>query len=134
MVGRTFINLTGRIPITQHFAIGCIHRNCFNASHNCSTFHVSCIERFVLVFLNDFYFRGRAAIATPIIYYQFLVRRYTSRRNPYTRNMFHELRILFESTAAKPGMPGFVKQILLGIVSITSKLAPPPIPSPQQAQ
>lgn len=48
--------------------------------------------------------------------------------------MFHELRILFENTAAKPGLPGFVRQILLGIVSFTSKLAPPPIQSPQQAQ
>lgn len=86
------------------------------------------------MFLNDVYFRGRAAIATPIIYYQFLVGRYTSRRNPYTRNMFHELRILFESTAAKPGVPGFVKQLLLGIVSITSKLAPPLVPAPQQTQ
>lgn len=48
--------------------------------------------------------------------------------------MFHELRILFENVAAKPGVPGFVRQLLLRVVSFTSKLAPPPLPSPQQAQ
>jgi hypothetical protein len=36
---------------------------------------------------------------TPFIYYQFLTLRYTSRRNPYTRNMFHELRLATESVA-----------------------------------
>ena len=34
---------------------------------------------------------------TPFIYYHFLTLRYTSRRNPYTRNMFHELRLATEA-------------------------------------
>lgn len=68
---------------------------------------------------------GKAGLLTPFIYYHFLMQRYTSRRNPYTRNMFHELRILLESTAAKPSMPGILRQALLAVVSFSSKLAPP---------
>lgn len=76
---------------------------------------------------------GKAGLLTPFIYYHFLVQRYTSRRNPYTRNMFRELRVLLEVTAAKPSMPGIVKQLLLRIVSITCKLAPPQVAAqPQQ--
>ncbi|KAK9886963.1 hypothetical protein WA026_019221 [Henosepilachna vigintioctopunctata] len=68
---------------------------------------------------------GRARLMTPFIYYHFLFQRYSSRRNPYTRNMFRELRVLLESTATKPNLPGFVKSLLLGIVNFTCKLAPP---------
>lgn len=70
---------------------------------------------------------GKAGLLTPFIYYHFLIQRYTSRRNPYTRNMFHELRVLFESTAAKPSMPGILRQALLAVVSFSSKLAPPQV-------
>lgn len=68
---------------------------------------------------------GRAGLLTPFIYYHFLMQRYTSRRNPYTNNMFHELRLLFESTAAKPSMPAVLRKVLLGIVAFTCRLAPP---------
>ncbi|XP_018565148.1 Krueppel homolog 2 [Anoplophora glabripennis] len=75
---------------------------------------------------------GKASLLIPFIYYHFLTQRYISRRNPYTRNMFHELRILFETTAAKPSMPGFLRQALLAIVNFTCKLAPPQIQVPPQ--
>ncbi|KAF5296992.1 hypothetical protein FQR65_LT10144 [Abscondita terminalis] len=73
---------------------------------------------------------GKAGLLTPFIYYHFLVQRYTSRRNPYTRNMFHELRILLESTAHKPNMPAIISNVLLAIVNFATKLAPPQIPVP----
>ncbi|XP_075235254.1 transmembrane protein 33-containing Krueppel homolog 2 [Lycorma delicatula] len=73
-------------------------------------------------------FMGRAGILTPFVYYHFLSLRYNSRRNPYTRNMFHELRLVIESTAAKPGMPSFIRNSLYSLVAITCRLAP------QQAQ
>ncbi|GLH15244.1 Krueppel homolog 2 [Gryllus bimaculatus] len=73
----------------------------------------------VLVFL------GRCGLLTPFIYYQFLGLRYTSRRNPYTRNMFYELRLLLERTANKPGLPSFLRTVLMSIVTFTSGLAPP---------
>ncbi|KAK4887592.1 hypothetical protein RN001_003863 [Aquatica leii] len=74
--------------------------------------------------------KGKAGLLTPFIYYHFLVQRYTSRRNPYTRNMFHEIRVLLESTAHKPNMPTIVRSVLLGIVNFATKLAPPQIPVP----
>jgi len=77
---------------------------------------------------------GKASLLTPFIYYHFLTQRYTSRRNPYTRNMFHELRILVERTAERPSLPSFVKKGLLGVVSFTIKLAPPEIPQQQAHQ
>lgn len=73
---------------------------------------------------------GKAGLLTPFIYYHFLVQRYTSRRNPYTRNMFHELGVLLKSTASNPSLPNIIRKILLGIVSFVSKLAPPQIPVP----
>ncbi|XP_030748046.1 Krueppel homolog 2 [Sitophilus oryzae] len=73
---------------------------------------------------------GQAGLLTPFIYYNFLSQRYTSRRNPYTRNMFHELRLLFEKFANKPNIPSFVKPIVLGIVNFTTKLAPPVVQAP----
>jgi hypothetical protein len=70
-------------------------------------------------------YRGRAGLLTPFIYYHFLTLRYSSRRNPYTRNMFHELRLLLEGTASKPGTPSFLRNILLSIIAFASRLAPP---------
>jgi hypothetical protein len=81
-----------------------------------------------------FVLMGRASLLTPFIYYHFLTQRYTSRRNPYNRNMFYELRVLLERTAAKPKMPSFIKAALLGIVNFTVKLAPPQVVQPQQHQ
>lgn len=78
---------------------------------------------------------GRAGLLTPFIYYHFIMQRYTSRRNPYTRNMFRELRLLIEATAAKPAVPGLIKKALLAIINFTGRLAPPtynPNPSTQQ--
>lgn len=69
-------------------------------------------------------FMGRAGLLTPFVYYHFLTQRYNSRRNPYTRNMFHELRLLVESIASKPGTPQFISQILNSLVAFTCRLAP----------
>lgn len=70
-------------------------------------------------------FMGRAGLLTPFIYYHFLTQRYNSRRNPYSRNMFHELRLLVESVASKPGTPQFIRQILNSLVAFTCRLGPP---------
>ncbi|CAG9820186.1 unnamed protein product [Phaedon cochleariae] len=77
-------------------------------------------------------FLGRASLLTPFIYYQFLTQRYASRRNPYTRNMFRELRILCENTAAKPSVPAVVKRALLAGVAFTCRLAPAQVVPGQQ--
>lgn len=76
-------------------------------------------------------FRGRAGLLTPFIYYHFLTLRYSSRRNPYNHMMFHELRLLLESAASKPGTPSFLRNILLSVVAFASRLAPPERPQDQ---
>lgn len=61
---------------------------------------------------------------TPFIYYHFLALRYSSRRNPYNRNMFHELRLATESFANSPKVPPFGKKILSTGISVIERLAP----------
>lgn len=68
---------------------------------------------------------GSGNLITPFVYYQFIILRYSSRRNPYTRNTFHELRILTERTASKPSLPSPIRSALLSLVSLTCNLAPP---------
>lgn len=73
-------------------------------------------------------FMGRAGLMTPFVYYHFLHMRYNSRRNPYTRNAFAELRMAVESLAAMS--PPFVGRILLAGISFVNRLSPQPQPTP----
>lgn len=82
-------------------------------------------EIFLMPLVIMLVFLGRAGIMTPFIYYHFLVLRYSSRRNPYTRNMFYELRIATEAVANNPNAPAVIKKILHGGIKFISRLAPP---------
>lgn len=95
---------------------------------------VSFIEIILMPFSVLLILLGRGSLMTPFLYYHFLTQRYSSRRNPYSRNMFRELRILLETFAAKPSMPGIVKSLLLTIVQIACKLAPPQIQQATQQE
>ncbi|XP_066141036.1 Krueppel homolog 2 [Euwallacea fornicatus] len=78
---------------------------------------------------------GRAGLLTPFIYYNFLAQRYASRRNPYTRNMFRELRLFFESLANKPSVPQIIKTLINNTIQFVCKLSPPVVvQTPQTAQ
>ncbi|CAB3362505.1 Hypothetical predicted protein [Cloeon dipterum] len=70
---------------------------------------VAFTEIFLMPFVIIMIFLGKAGLLTPLIYYNFLTLRYASRRNPYTRNMFHEIRVHLEATANKPSFPAFLK-------------------------
>lgn len=67
---------------------------------------------------------GKMSILTPIVYYNFLVYRYTSRRNPYTRNMFHELRVVFERFALNPSTPTFIRVSIKATINFVTRLKP----------
>ncbi|CAH0769700.1 unnamed protein product [Bemisia tabaci] len=67
---------------------------------------------------------GRTGLLTPFIYYRFLARRYVSRRNPYTRNMFRELRVYTEAIANKESIPPFIRNALHSGIAFTCKIAP----------
>lgn len=73
-------------------------------------------------------FMGRAGLMTPFIYYHFLVMRYMSRRNPYTRNMFTELRMATDSLANRS--PPFIAKILRAGISFVCRLSPAVQPAP----
>lgn len=73
-------------------------------------------------------FMGKAGLMTPFVYYHFLQMRYNSRRNPYTRNAFAELRMLFESLAGL--LPPFLSNILLAGIGFISRLSPQQQPTP----
>lgn len=69
---------------------------------------------------------------TPFIYYHFLTLRYSSRRNPHTRNMFHELRLAVEAVASNPKAPPIIGTILRKAIGLVSRLAPAVAPQAQQ--
>lgn len=72
-----------------------------------------------------FVFTGRASLLAPFLYYRFIGLRYSSRRNPYTRAMFHELRTGLEESASKPSFPQGVRSLLYRAINFVSGLAPP---------
>ncbi|XP_030377552.1 Krueppel homolog 2 [Scaptodrosophila lebanonensis] len=75
-------------------------------------------------------FISHAGLMTPIIYYHYLVMRYSSRRNPYPRTAFAELRIAFEALAARS--PPIVGKVIRSGIGFVTRLAPQPQPAPAQ--
>lgn len=65
------------------------------------------------------------------MYYYFVTWRYASRRNPYTRNTFHELRVLAERTAERPALPAPLRSGILSAVQLVCRMAPPMEPAQQ---
>lgn len=82
-------------------------------------------EIFVMPLAIVLVFIGKAGIMTPLVYYQFLVLRYSSRRNPYTRNVFYELRLATENFANGANTPQVIRKVLQSSISLVSRLAPP---------
>lgn len=78
-----------------------------------------------LLIFNISLYSGKAGLMTPFIYYHFLTLRYSSRRNPHTRNMFHELRLATEAIANNPKAPAIIGKVLHTGIRLVSKLAPP---------
>merc|ERR1712038_1711086 len=70
-------------------------------------------------------FTGRVSLVTPFMYYRFLGLRYSSRRNPYTRSIFYELRMSLEQTSQSPSVPQFARNLIYKGIAIASSLAPP---------
>lgn len=80
-----------------------------------------CIAPLCLILM----FTGRSGLLTPFLYAQFLMLRYSSLRNPHTRNMFYRLRLVAESFANKPTCPGIVSKVIHKVIATLSRLSPP---------
>lgn len=70
-------------------------------------------------------FMGRAGIFLPFVYYRFICMRYQSRRNPYNRIMFYELRTLVDYYSSQPTCPGFVRNLSQSLINFVQRFAPP---------
>lgn len=71
-----------------------------------------------------FIYRGRVGLLTPVIYYQFLKLRLASQRNPFTRNMFYEIRSILNTLSKKPSVPDILRKMIEGFLSLTQQMAP----------
>ncbi|XP_040163981.1 Krueppel homolog 2 [Anopheles arabiensis] len=92
----------------------------------------ACSEILIMPITVLLVFFGKAGIMTPLVYYQFLVMRYSSRRNPYTRNMFYEFRLVAENFANGASTPPVLRKGLHAAIGFISRLAPPTVVQPQQ--
>lgn len=72
-------------------------------------------------------FSGKSGLFIPFIYYRFLCMRYSSRRNPYNRIMFYELRVILESYTNQASCPQMVKNLSQRLINLVTRFAPPPM-------
>ncbi|GAA6096801.1 transmembrane protein 33 [Tachysurus ichikawai] len=85
---------------------------------------IACNEIFLMPATVFMLFSGQGSLLQPFIYYRFLTLRYASRRNPYCRTLFTELRILMEHFVMKPACPVFFRRMCLNSIAFISRLAP----------
>ncbi|XP_059151075.1 transmembrane protein 33-like [Physella acuta] len=69
-------------------------------------------------------FSGKCSLFLPFIYYRFLSLRYTSRRNPYNRQLFSEFNQTALYLCNKPQCPQFIRTICYKAIGFITRLAP----------
>ncbi|XP_007887356.1 transmembrane protein 33 [Callorhinchus milii] len=87
---------------------------------------IACNEIFLMPATVFMLLSGHGSLLQPFIYYRFLTLRYSSRRNPYCKTLFLELKVLLEHMIMKPACPGFLRNMFLNCISFVSRLAPAP--------
>ncbi|XP_076468316.1 transmembrane protein 33-like [Babylonia areolata] len=85
---------------------------------------IACNEIFLMPAVVVMVFSGKASFFIPFVYYRFLTLRYASRRNPYCRTLFTELRMTVEYLCSKPQCPQFVRNLCFRAIAIISRMAP----------
>ncbi|XP_063686835.1 transmembrane protein 33-like [Bolinopsis microptera] len=86
---------------------------------------VASAEIFVMPVVIIQLFTGQCgSILTPLVYYQFLMLRYMSRRNPYVRNAFTELKMAINQLLYKPACPGIIRTVITKVMGLIEKLSP----------
>ncbi|XP_067136170.1 transmembrane protein 33-like [Centruroides vittatus] len=85
---------------------------------------ISFTEIFLMPLTIFMIFSGHGNILTPFIYYRFLTLRYASRRNPYTRAMFHEMKLFIEMCCNHSKCPTGIKVLCYKLMGFLSRLAP----------
>lgn len=86
---------------------------------------IACTEIFIMPAIIFMMFAGKCSFFLPFVYYKFLSLRYTSRRNPYCRTLFTEMRMTVEHFTATPSCPGIIRTACLKAIAFISRLSPP---------
>ncbi|GMR43141.1 hypothetical protein PMAYCL1PPCAC_13336 [Pristionchus mayeri] len=97
---------------------------CATQTQNCLGI-VACTEIFIVPLLVSLIFIGKASLFVPFVYYRFLTMRYSSRRNPYTRQAFYQMRVSLQQISYSPSCPAIVGNLINRAVQVISNLAPP---------
>ncbi|KAM3187934.1 hypothetical protein ACTXT7_001256 [Hymenolepis weldensis] len=93
-------------------------------SHNENVLRIIAVHEVILMVVAIVLaFSGRI-IFLAFFYYQFLKLRYTSRRNPYCRLVFSELRVAFTQLSNHPNCPQFAKSLINTGINFVSRLNP----------
>jgi len=79
-------------------------------------------EIFLMPMLVLFIFSGQASLITPLVYMRFLSLRYSSRRNPYCRTMFHELRLALEHVASMQQCPAILRSLVYKAIQLVTRI------------
>ena len=86
---------------------------------------VATAEIFILPLVGVQLFTGQCgSILTPLVYYQFLVLRYMSRRNPYVKNAFSEMKVVVNQMIYSQSCPGFVRSIVSKAMGLIERMSP----------
>lgn len=85
---------------------------------------IACNEIFLMPSFIFLIMTGQCSIIMPFLYYRFLSLRYASRRNPYCRSLFYELRVAVEMLCAKPQCPRFFSNICYKAIGFIGRMAP----------
>ena len=93
---------------------------------------IASTEIMIMLFTIGLVISGAAGLLLPFIYYKFLTFRYASRRNPYSRMLFGEFRLMFQQLAMHERCPGFIRNIIYSLIRFISNMAPP-VPPPNTA-
>ncbi|XP_064609959.1 transmembrane protein 33-like [Liolophura sinensis] len=90
---------------------------------------IACTEVFLMPAIIFMIFIGKAMLLLPFVYYRFLTLRYASRRNPYCRLVFTDLRQNVEVLCSKPQCPAFVRNMSYKGIALICRLAPDVAPA-----
>lgn len=90
---------------------------------------IAVTEIFLMPIVVFMIFSAKAMIFLPLLYYRFLSLRYASVRNPYSRQLFYELRIAAERFVYDNRCPAFIRNVVHKFIAFVISRAPTPTPS-----
>lgn len=85
---------------------------------------IACAEVLIMVVVILNALSGMMFIFAPLVHYHFLKLRYMSKRNPYVKVVFSDLRLGAEGLARHPSCPAILSTVISKVITIVSSLAP----------